>query len=38
MASPRRMATAPAALLVLLLLVAMEMGTVKVAEARTCES
>ncbi|XP_037432424.1 defensin Tm-AMP-D1.2-like [Triticum dicoccoides] len=38
MASPRRMSAAPAALLILLLLVAMEMGTMKVAEARTCQS
>ncbi|KAF7102421.1 hypothetical protein CFC21_103561 [Triticum aestivum] len=39
MASPPRMAAAPAILLLfLLLLVATEMGTTKTAEARTCES
>ncbi|XP_020172227.1 defensin Tk-AMP-D2 [Aegilops tauschii subsp. strangulata] len=38
MASPRRMAAAPAVLLLLLLLVATEMGTMKTAEARTCLS
>ncbi|XP_037446105.1 defensin Tk-AMP-D2-like [Triticum dicoccoides] len=38
MASPRRMAAVPTVLLLLLLLVATEMGTMKTAEARTCLS
>ncbi|XP_044430161.1 defensin Tm-AMP-D1.2-like [Triticum aestivum] len=38
MGSPRRMSVAPTALLILLLLVATEMGTMKVVEARTCQS
>ncbi|KAF6992788.1 hypothetical protein CFC21_009749 [Triticum aestivum] len=38
MASPRPMAAAPAVLLLVLLLVATEMGTMKTAEARTCQS
>ncbi|KAF6992793.1 hypothetical protein CFC21_009754 [Triticum aestivum] len=38
MASPSRTAATPAVLLLLLLLVATEMGTTKVVEARTCLS